>query len=117
MPLVHITTSAKHPDVDARKALLGELSRALAKHFEKPEKWAMTALAPQTEMTFGGSSAPACYVEVKNIGLLQPAQYQALSAALCAQIEKNLNVARDRIYIEFTNAPGEMWGWNGSTIG
>jgi phenylpyruvate tautomerase PptA (4-oxalocrotonate tautomerase family) len=117
MPLVHITTSAKHPEQDVCNAMLKELSRTLAKHFDKPEKWAMTALAPRTEMTFGGSTAPACYVEVKNIGLLQPEKYQALSATLCAQIEKDLNVDRDRIYIEFTNAPGTLWGWNGTTLG
>lgn len=117
MPLVHVTTSAEHPAAPARAALLGQLSRTLAEHFGKPERWVMTALAPVAQMTFGGSSAPACYVEVKNIGTLEPAQAEALSKALCQQLSTALAVEADRIYIEFTDATGPLWGWNGSTFG
>ena len=117
MPLVHVTTSAEFPAPEARASLMRGLSRTVSEHFGKPEKWVMTALAPRTQMTFGGSEIAACYVEVKSIGTLESAQAQALSEALCAQLAKGLAVAPDRIYIEFTNATGPLWGWNGTTFG
>lgn len=117
MPLIHVTTSAAHPVPADTQALLAGLSRTLSAHFKKPEKWVMTALAPPAAMTFGASSAPACYVEVKNIGELQPADSEALSAVLCDQLAQGLGVERNRIYIEFTDARSHLWGWNGGTFG
>jgi hypothetical protein len=31
-------------------------------------------------------------------------------------LARALEVAPDRIYIEFTNADGALWGWNGTTF-
>ena len=116
MPLVHVTTSAEIPAAEARDLLLKELSRILCQHFGKPEKWVMVALAPRAEMLFAGSAAPACYLEVKNIGRLPDEGYRALSASLCARIKQDLGVELDRIYIEFSDAARPLWGWNGSTL-
>jgi hypothetical protein len=40
-----------------------------------------------------------------------------LSEVLCDAIAKALGVPRDRIYIEFTNADGALWGFDGGTFG
>ncbi len=117
MPLIHVTTSAEAPAGDARDALLGELSRALSEHVGKPEKWVMTCLTPRAAMTFGGTTEPVCYVEVKNIGSFTPEQTERMSADFCARLSKALGVAPERIYIEYTNAVGHLWGWNGTTFG
>ena len=117
MPLIYVTTSVEHPAPGVRAKLLTALSRTLSEAFGKPERWVMTALAPRAEMTFGGTPEPACYVEVKNIGTLEPAQSEALSSMLCARLANGLGIAADRIYIEFTNASGPLWGWNGTTFG
>ena len=50
---------------------------------------------------------------------LDPEQRQEaarLSAALCDLLGQELGVPRDRIYIEFSNASGPLWGWNGATF-
>jgi phenylpyruvate tautomerase PptA (4-oxalocrotonate tautomerase family) len=117
MPLVQVFTSAAAPAADAQKALLAELSKLLAARFQKPERWVMTCLCPDLAMTFGGTPAPAAFVAVRNVGTMTPDDTNALSAALCDRLSGALGVARDRIYVEFGDAVGYLWGWNGETFG
>ncbi len=114
MPLIRITTS-RVPHVVTRDAVLGELSKQASKLFGKPERWVMTCLDAVAAMTFGGSSAPAAYVEVKNIGPLDAALARRVSAVVTAEVAK-LGIERDRIYIEMTAAEGERWGHAGATF-
>jgi hypothetical protein len=116
MPLIQIFTSAT-PDPAPRGALLSELSSALAHHFGKPEAYVMTCLVPGLPMTFGGTSGPTCFAAVKNIGRLTPDKSKELSHDLCARLAKGLGIAQDRIYIEFTDAIGYLWGHDGDTFG
>lgn len=117
MPLVQVFTSAPPPAADAQKALLADLSKLLAAKFGKPERWVMTCLCPDLAMTFGGTPAPAAFVAVKNVGKMTAEDTSALSAALCDRLSSGLGVGRDRIYVEFTDATGYLWGWNGETFG
>jgi hypothetical protein len=77
----------------------------------------MTALKPGVSMTFAGTLEPVCYVEVKSVGSFTPAQTQAMSQDFSQQIEQAIGVPVRRTYIEFTDAKGYLWGWNGSTFG
>jgi phenylpyruvate tautomerase PptA (4-oxalocrotonate tautomerase family) len=117
MPLVQVFTSAPAPAADAQKKLLADLSKLLATRFGKPERWVMTCLQPQLGMTFGGSPAPAAFVAVKNIGKMTADDTTRLSGELCDRLSEGLGVARDRIYIDFADAVGYLWGWNGETFG
>jgi hypothetical protein len=68
-------------------------------------------------MSFGAdASRPACYAELKNVGTLSPGRCEQLSAILCRELSGGLDVSADRIYVEFTNADGALWGWNGTTF-
>jgi len=116
MPLVNVFTSAEPPPPDKADALLLALSRSVAAELGKSESHVMTCLVPRTRMTFGGTLEPACYVEVKSIGVMTPAQTSAISAVLCAHIADALGVPQDRIYIELADAEEHLWGWNGSTF-
>jgi len=116
MPLIKVFTSAEPPLPDEKARLLRGLSKLLAEHFRKPEQYVMTCLMPRVEMTFGGSDAPACYAEVKNIGTMTSAQTKALSAALTRSLVEVLGVAPDRTYIEFNDAAPHLWGYDGSTF-
>jgi phenylpyruvate tautomerase len=117
MPLVNVFTSADAPTPDRSDALLSELSRLLAAELKKPESYVMTSLVPRTSMTFGGTKEPSCYVEVKNIGTMTPELTAKLSAALCARLSEALGVSSTRIYIEFAEARGHLWGHDGTTFG
>jgi phenylpyruvate tautomerase len=116
MPLIQIFTSAA-PAPGAADKLLRDLSGALAKHFDKPEQWVMTCLVPGVGMTFGGAPGPTCFAAIKNIGKLTPEKTAKLSADLCSRLSLGLGVSSDRIYLEFTDAVGYLWGYDGGTFG
>lgn len=77
----------------------------------------MTAFESGGTMTFAGTLDPVCYVEVKSVGTMKPEQTKAMSQDFCQQINQVLGVDQNRIYIEFNDAKGYMWGWNSSTFG
>ncbi|MAT28158.1 MAG: hypothetical protein CMN29_24935 [Sandaracinus sp.] len=115
MPLIHVHTTAT-PESEVTKRLLKRLSTVLAEVTGKPEKWVMTRLAPAAPMTFGGSDAPTAYVEAKSLGGFDPTQSEQLSERVCAALEEELGLAKDRVYIEMSDAPRHLWGWNGGTF-
>jgi phenylpyruvate tautomerase PptA (4-oxalocrotonate tautomerase family) len=117
MPFIKVQSSVPTPDRAAAEVLLKSLSSSLAKHTGKPEAYVMTAFEPDVAMTFAGTLDPVCYVEIKSVGTMKPDQTQAMSQDFCQKINAALGVAKDRIYIEFADAKGYMWGWNGSTFG
>jgi len=117
MPLIKVQTSVSAAETSEVDTLLKSLSAKLATHLGKPESYVMTAFEPGVPMTFAGTSEPVCYVEVKSVGSMKPEQTKAMSQDFCQQINEALGVDKDRIYIEFNDAKGYLWGWNGSTFG
>lgn len=116
MPLIKVQTSATPAPVKVEE-LLKSLSAKLAKQTGKPESYVMTAFEPGLAMTFAGTSDPVCYIEVKSVGSMNPAQTKAMSQDFCKTVSETIAVPTDRIYIEFADAKGFMWGWNNSTFG
>ncbi len=116
MPLIKLQTPLK-PEPAAVEALLKSLSAALAKQVGKPEAYVMTAFEGGIPMTFAGSGDPCCYVEIKSVGQFSADQTRAMSEFFCKVIEEKLGIPQKRIYIEFTDAKGYLWGWNGTTFG
>ena len=81
----------------------------------KSENYVMVVLEPPSSMRFAGSEAPCAYLELKSIGL--PTERTAdFSDALCGLIEDQLGIPAARIYVEFSDAPRAMWGWNRRTF-
>jgi phenylpyruvate tautomerase len=116
MPFINVFTSVAPLAAERRTALLRSLSETLARELGKPESYVMTCLTPQASMTFGGSDAPACYAEVKNIGAFTPDRTARLSGVLCALLASELGVAKNRIYIEFSSPEPHSFGFNGETF-
>ncbi|HFD92244.1 MAG TPA: hypothetical protein ENJ22_03050 [Gammaproteobacteria bacterium] len=114
MPFLKVQTNVEIPP-DTQKTLLETLSRETASQLGKPERYVMVVLEPGQTMCFAGSDAPLAYLELKSIGLPE-ALTPTLSEALCRQVGETLGIAADRIYIEFSDAPRAMWGWNGGTF-
>ena len=112
MPYLKIQTIAEVKD---KQELLKKLSSAASKGIGKPETYIMTAFSSVEAMSFGGSSEPAVFIECKSIGLKED-QTAELSALLCSFCKDELNVPKDRVYIEFSSAKGVMWGWDGRTF-
>lgn len=117
MPLIKVQTSVSAPQTNDVETMLKSLSAKLAKHLGKPESYVMTAFEAGVPMTFAGTTDPVCYIEIKSIGTMKPDQTEAMSQDFCQQINQSLGVPKNRIYIEFADAKGAMWGWNGTTFG
>ncbi|MEO1094183.1 MAG: phenylpyruvate tautomerase MIF-related protein [Cyanobacteria bacterium J06638_28] len=116
MPLIKVQTSLPAPDKADIESMLKELSSSLASHLGKPESYVMTAFEGDVPMTFAGSTDPVCYIEIKSVGTMG-SKTKAMSQDFCTRIEALLGVPKQRTYIEFADAAGAMWGWNGKTFG
>ena len=116
MPLIKVQTSLPAPAKAEVESMLKDLSGSLANHLGKPESYVMTAFEGDVPMTFAGSTDPVCYIEIKSVGTMG-AKTKAMSQDFCTKIEAALGVPKNRTYIEFADAVGAMWGWNGTTFG
>jgi phenylpyruvate tautomerase PptA (4-oxalocrotonate tautomerase family) len=112
VPYLNIRTNTAV--ADAEKAMT-EASRITSEQLGKPERYVMVSLEGDRELVFAGTSEPTAYMDLKSIGL--PAdRAAALSRALCSFAERVLGVSQGRVYINFENVEGSMWGWNGGTF-
>lgn len=114
MPFLKIQTNLSI-DETKKQATIEAVSQLVAGEIGKPERYIMVAFEPTQPMVFAGSDAPCAYLEFKSIGLRQD-KIKQLSAALSEFVNRHFGIPADRVYIEFTDAPREMWGWNGSTF-
>lgn len=114
MPQLRIQTNQQLTG-EQRAQLLEQASRTVAEALGKPERYVMVAVEDGAAMIFAGSTEPLAYLELKSIGL-DGSRTPELSARLCALMADHLGIAADRVYIEFTDAPRHLWGWNGGTF-
>jgi len=114
MPYLMIQTN-QSVDAATGKTLLANASKLVAAELGKPESYVMVALEASVPMLFAGEDGPLAYLELKSIGLPEN-KTASLSAALCSLMEEFVGIDKERVYIEFANAPRSMWGWNGDTF-
>ncbi|AGA35027.1 putative ATLS1-like light-inducible protein [Thioalkalivibrio nitratireducens DSM 14787] len=113
MPLLSVETNVPLPADPS--PLTADLSTAVAQWLGKPEGYVMVRLAHNAAMRFAGTTDPLAYCELKSIGLPEARTWE-LSEALCSRLQERIGVAPNRIYIEFSDAPRQFWGWNSSTF-
>jgi phenylpyruvate tautomerase len=114
MPFLRIQTNQSMTDAEAR-LLAARASGVVAEQLGKPERYVMTSVESDHAMQFAGTDAPLAYLELKSIGLPESLTADT-SRALCELLASATGVDPDRVYIEFTDAPRKMWGWNNGTF-
>jgi phenylpyruvate tautomerase len=114
MPFLRIQTNQPLTDAEA-STLAGHASAVVAEQLGKPERYVMTSVESNPAMQFAGSTAPLAYLELKSIGLPESLTTD-ISRALCGMLASETGVEPERVYIEFTDAPRKMWGWNNGTF-
>ena len=114
MPILKIQTNIPLPS-DRRPAFMKTASKEVARMLGKPERYVMVSLDTDGSMLFAGEEAPLAYLELKSIGLPED-RTRVFSSDLCRLVSGELGIPAERIYIEFTDAPRSMWGWNGATF-
>jgi phenylpyruvate tautomerase len=114
MPFLSIQTN-QDLNADTLSELLTRASRTVAEILAKPERYVMVSVAQNDAMLFAQSDVPLAYLELKSIDLPEEST-RDLSQALCRLVHELLAVDMDRVYVEFSNPPRHMWGWNGGTF-
>ena len=114
MPYFKIETNITM-DASEAQDFVREASSFACRLLGKPEKYMMVSACHSVALMFGGVMEPAAYVELKSIGLLKD-DCKGYAKAICEFVESNLKVPPDRIYIDFKNIDGSMFGWNKTTF-
>jgi phenylpyruvate tautomerase len=114
MPYLKITTN-KSIDDDPKNKLLKAASKTIAAELGKPEQYMMVSIEPPAAMLFGGVDAPCAFLELRAIGL-PISRTEKLSQLLCSLVESHAGIPPSRVYINFSDVPTNLWGWNGETF-
>ncbi len=114
MPYLKITTS-KPIDAEPKLKLLKAASKTIAAELGKPEQYMMVSAETPVSMLFGGSDAPCAFLELRGIGL-PISRTEKLSQVLCALVESHAGIPPSRVYINFSDVPTNLWGWNSETF-
>jgi phenylpyruvate tautomerase len=115
MPLMTIRSAARIDD-DAVSSLLSACSAKLAELLAQPEAYVMTLFDRPASMTMAGTASPCCLAEIRSVVTLTSDQTRAMAAAFCSLLAERLGVPPNRIFMNFTDFPRTMWGFDGSTL-
>ena len=115
MPLMSIRSAVKINDT-AVSSMLSACSAKLAVLLTQPEAYVMTLFDRPASMTMAGTADPCCLVEIRSVVELSSDQTQAMAQAFCPMLAEHLGVPPNRIFLNFTDFPRNMWGFNGSTL-
>ncbi len=114
MPYMKVNTNLTLTESDTRE-FLKQASDTVSQLLSKPEQYVLIEVASDKSLSMSGSTDPAAYVELKSIGLPEN-KTEGFSADLCDFLKHSLELDPERIYIEFTNIPRHLWGWNRGTF-
>lgn len=114
MPLLSIETN-RPTQGEILGSLLKSASALVASTLGKSENYVMVRFSYNENMLFAGNRLALAFLQLKSIGLPESATAE-LSTLLCELVETRLEVPKNRIYIEFVDAPRKMWGYDGHTF-
>ena len=114
MPYLLVQTNLSI-DAEESQKLIQNASKLVAEILGKPESYVMVTIQDSTQMMFAGDSQPLAYLQLKSFGLPESSTTE-FSSVLCNLINRELGIASERIYIEFSSPDRHMWGWNNKTF-
>jgi phenylpyruvate tautomerase PptA (4-oxalocrotonate tautomerase family) len=114
MPYLKVCTNLSMSDSD-KIEFLKQASDMVSQLLSKPERYVLIEIESDQHLSMSGSIEPAAYVELKSIGLPEK-DSAGFSADLCDFLKHALELDPERVYIEFTNIPRHLWGWNRGTF-
>jgi len=114
MPHFNIMTN-QSLDASLAQDFAREASSFASRLLGKPEKYMMVSIQHGACLMFSQTMDPTAYIELKSIGMPKE-KCEAYSKAICDFMESTLKIAPDRIYIDFKDIDGSMFGWNKKTF-
>jgi len=117
MPLLQINLTI----TDISKEVLNQIHKLgaeiLAEQIGKSIEYVMVLVRTGESISFSlDASAPAAYIEVKNVGEIEKGLSDAITNKITSLIHEKTGVAVNRIYIEYQESERHHWGWNGKTL-
>ena len=117
MPTLILHSNSPKIKSDNNGKLQGSAKSILSEEIGKSSDFVLTVINFCENMSFGDSSLPCAFAEVKNVGNLEPSVTSSISKRLCTVISECLGIIEERIYIDFQESERHLWGWNGKTFG
>lgn len=114
MPFLRIQTNIELED-EKRIELGARVSSLIAESLSKPEAVVQVQVQAGETLLFGGSLVPNAFIELRSLGL--PDDLNPFSVQLSQIIEEQLQIAPDRVFINFFDLPRSHWAWKGKTFG
>ena len=114
MPYFNIDTNQDFSS-EATQEIMQKASSFLAELVGKPESFVMVSIKPGVPLIFGGTHDPCAFVRLKSIGLPHN-RCTEFSEKICDFIQQELDVSKDRIFIDFKDLERRLFGWNGKTF-
>jgi phenylpyruvate tautomerase len=115
MPLLRLEIGMPIP-AQKKEVLLLEASKIISHNTGQPETYVMVLLTEGSGI-LGGRTGPVAFADVRSIGSLDKKTNGALAKALCDLLKKELDIAPDRVFLNFTEIEATRWAWKGSTVG
>lgn len=114
MPYFSIDTNEPIEET-VQQPLLKIASVFVAKLLGKPESVVMVQIRHDQTLLFGGSNERAAFVQLRSIGLPQE-RCPEFTAKISHFVEDEFKIPQGRVFIEFQDLQGKMFGWNGKTF-
>lgn len=114
MPLIRLETDISM-NREKENNLAGRLSAIISEKTCKPAKYVMVSIS-RSGILLSGEPGSAALVQVMSIGGLNSSVNGSIAVAVSELLEETLGISSDRIYITFTDMPGENWAWKGKTF-
>ncbi|MCP5459295.1 MAG: hypothetical protein H6971_06680 [Gammaproteobacteria bacterium] len=115
MPLLQLQVSTPVAE-DKQAGLLSALSKVMSEAIGKPERYVMVTLKTGPVL-MSGDAGPGAFADVRSIGGLNSGVNKQLAQNICALLQKELGIAGERVFLNFTDVSAGHWGWNGGTFG
>ncbi|NLD94846.1 MAG: hypothetical protein GX639_19495 [Fibrobacter sp.] len=115
MPLLKVKLTE---DLSAikKEAMHSALCEIVAKVFSKPTSYIMI-LIEKADISMAGKCGNAAFIELRSIGGITQKNTTTFAESVTRYVTSETGIPADRIYINFSDIPGSLWGWNGSTFG
>ena len=113
MPLALVYLGTKVSD-NVKGEIAKEAMKILSEVIGKPIMYCSSQVCDSAG-GFAANAEPSVFIDVKSVGGLQGKQ-KDLSDRFCSLIESKTSVKGDKVYLNFTELTGSMWGYNHKTF-
>ncbi len=114
MPFVKVETGTD-PGSDIEKELAEKITSIVSEATGKPAGYIMVSFN-HSSMFMSGKPDGAAFVQVMSIGGLDSRVNGEIASSVTEVVADTLKLSPDKIYITFTDVPGENWAWQGKTF-